>query len=714
VYYPWSFHSDAPGHYDFAGVRDVDRLHDLIEEAGLYLIARPGPYVCAEIDAGGLPGWLVADPSAVLRCRRPGGYSYSRGYMAAVREWFAEIVPRIARRSNLVLFQIENEYSERAHLRALGTPLADLAIRWLGAKRLARLASAPWLRRLALGAPPDADESSPGERNPYMTELYDLARRHGVRVPIFHNDVSPVAGRQQNVDLMALDRYPITSFARDWRNGPDPFVDFAGDEAALDAHDRETNPVFYPELQGGWYDAWGGSGYAHVRARLGADAIDATTKAALAARATLWTYYVFSGGVTPGYMTSPDVYSSYDYGAPIGETGATGARLAAVRALNEFLVAHEADLAATDPEPAHPKQCAQHFQTRLGAASRYVFLRNPTRAALRAKLANGESAELGPWATQIRVYERATGRLLALSPELAAETAPPVTLPPPLPRLERWRLSQTSPQLARDFDDSDWIELEPRQLEENRIDLDGLGLHSGCVWYRGTFRGPLDRLVLDARHLWSVWINGAHVASGDQLRNTLGVGADGARTRRVDLRAARGDEGAANTIAILVESLGHNKGFADDARNPRGLVSLDTGATRVRWRARGGLVRGERGMVPVVDFSEVERSGTQEVLLPHGWSGAPDGVALYETSFRLDGISPKDTALSLGFDPSAGRANLYLNGWLIGRHWPERGPQRRFWLPWGVLSAERENHLAVALWKRAKRASLGKLRLEVG
>ena len=53
VYYPWNFHSDAPGRYDFAGVRDVDRLHDLIEEAGLFLIARPGPYICAEIDAGG-------------------------------------------------------------------------------------------------------------------------------------------------------------------------------------------------------------------------------------------------------------------------------------------------------------------------------------------------------------------------------------------------------------------------------------------------------------------------------------------------------------------------------------------------------------------------------------------------------------------------------------------------------------------------------------
>jgi len=451
-----------------------------------------------------------------------------------------------------------------------------------------------------------------------------------------------------------------------------------------------------------------------VRARLGADPIDATTKAALAARATLWTYYVFRGGVPPGYMTSPDVYSSYDYGAPIGETGATDARFAAVRALNAFLAEHESDLARTDPEPGFAKLSKLHFQTRLGEARRYVFLRNPTRESVSTALAGGESATLGPWETQIRVYERVSGVLVATSPPVPAEVRAPAAAPPPLPRLLRWRRSLASPQLAPGYDDSTWMELAPRALEEGRVDLDALGLHYGCAWYRGTFAGRLDRLVLDARHLWSVWINGALVASGDQLRNTLGVGADGARARRIDLRRARMDERGQSCVVILVESLGHNKGFVDDTRNPRGLVAIDTGATRVRWRARGGLVRGERGMVPHVDFDDVERIGTEDVLLPHGWEGGPDGVALYETSFRVDGISPRDVALSLAFDPSAGRANLYVNGLLLGRHWPERGPQRRYWLPWGVLSAERENHLAVALWKRSRRAALGKLRLEVG
>jgi glycosyl hydrolase family 35/beta-galactosidase-like protein len=713
VYYPWSYHAERPDEFDFAGLRDVEQLHDLIERAGLYLIARPGPYICAEIDFGGLPAWLLRDPAVTPRCRTREGYLHSRAYLDAVRGWFEAIVPRIAARANLLLFQIENEYALPSPVTALSSPLADLAIHRLGARRLARLASARFLRRLAFGgsARPRGAQSL-GQHNGYMAELYRLARSLGVRVPIFHNDVHPWRGRQLDVDLIALDRYPVTNFRGDWRDDPHTFDDFAGDEAALDAHGRTANPVFYPELQAGWYDGWGGAGYAAVRESLGADGIDATTKAALAARATLWSYFVFAGGVTWGYQSSPDVYSSYDYGAPVGESGATGPRYEAVKRLCEFLAAHEADLAATDLDAARAPLCREHFATRVGRAREYVFLRNPTRKSVSASLPETERATLAPWETQLRIYDRGTGRLVAVSPELPAPAAAPAPIPPLLPRLERWRWSDTSPQLASSYDDSSWLALDAEAVAAGEIDIDALGLHWGFVWYRGTFRGALDRLVLDARHSYAVWLNGRLLASGDQLRNPLGVGADGARARRVSLRGVGFAEGE-SALVVLVESLGHNKAFADDGGYPRGIVSIDTGATRVTWRARGGLVRGERGLTPVVDFAHVERASTQEVVLPHGYTGAPVGVALYETSFRLEGVDPKRAALALAFDPGRGKANLYLNGFLLGRYWPERGPQRRFALPWGVLSPDDENQLAVALWKRSSRAALGKLRLEL-
>ena len=59
LYFDWGYHSPRPGVYDFSGVRDVDKVLDLAQEAGLYVIARPAPYINAEVDSGGLPGWLT-------------------------------------------------------------------------------------------------------------------------------------------------------------------------------------------------------------------------------------------------------------------------------------------------------------------------------------------------------------------------------------------------------------------------------------------------------------------------------------------------------------------------------------------------------------------------------------------------------------------------------------------------------------------------------
>jgi hypothetical protein len=709
LYYPWNYHSEAPGEYDFSGLRDVDLLHDMIEELGLWLIARPGPYVCAEVDLGGLPAWLLREPSVVRRCRTPEGFVWSRAYMDRVREWFEAVVPRFAGRPNLILVQAENEYAAPGPLAALSSGVVDLAVRWLGSRTAFRL-----LRRLAPGGLAAeraalARGEARGQTNAYMRELHELLRELGVGVPVFHNDLSSVFRRQLDVDLLAVDRYPVTRFDSDWRDDPHAFDGFSVDEAGLDAH-RRDNPLFYPELQGGWYDGWGGTGYARVRERLGPEGIDAATKCALAERATLWNYYVFAGGTTWGYQSSPDVYSSYDYGAPIDELGATDDRYEAVRRLNDFLELFEEDLCRTERVEARRPWCPEHFRTRQGAKRRFVFLRNPSRHARAVPTPEDERSVLEPWEHQIRVYDR-EGHLEAVSPPLPSRRARAAPLPPALPRLERFTCSEASPQLDPAYDDSAWTELEPELVERGRVHIDALGLHYGFVWYRAVVHGRLDRLLLDARHCWSAWLNGGLLASGDELRNVHGVGPDGARVRRVSLRGARQHEGR-NSLVILVESLGHNKDFADDGAQPRGLVHVDVGSARVDWRYRGGLLRGERGIAPVVAFEGVERAHTEEVILPYGWGGEPNGVALFETRFRLSGIDPKSVALALGFDPGRGKANLYLNGHLLGRYWPERGPQRSFALPWGVLRPDDENHLAVALWKRDSRAALGKLRLE--
>ena len=158
ISYPWNYHSRAPGEYDFSDIRDVERLHDLIEREGFYLIARPGPYIGADIDMGGLPAWLLRERSTVPRCRSGGSFHYSREFLAATREWFDQVVPRFAKRSNLLLVQMENEYAVPGPLSGFSGDLADLLVRWLGGHGARRLVQ---LRHGASGT----DEEGRGQTN---------------------------------------------------------------------------------------------------------------------------------------------------------------------------------------------------------------------------------------------------------------------------------------------------------------------------------------------------------------------------------------------------------------------------------------------------------------------------------------------------------------------------------------------------------------------
>ena len=89
IYFDWGYHSSAPGAYDFTGVRDMDRVVADAQRAGLYVIARPGPYINAELDAGGFPGWLLTQ-AGHARSNAP-------DYLHAVDGWMRAIDRIIAR-----------------------------------------------------------------------------------------------------------------------------------------------------------------------------------------------------------------------------------------------------------------------------------------------------------------------------------------------------------------------------------------------------------------------------------------------------------------------------------------------------------------------------------------------------------------------------------------------------------------------------------------
>src|SRR3954447_365639 len=76
LYFDWGYHSPKRGVYDFSGIRDLDRLLDMAAQSGIYVIARPGPYINAEVDGGGFPGWLDTAPGNTAPATR--GTSSSR------------------------------------------------------------------------------------------------------------------------------------------------------------------------------------------------------------------------------------------------------------------------------------------------------------------------------------------------------------------------------------------------------------------------------------------------------------------------------------------------------------------------------------------------------------------------------------------------------------------------------------------------------------
>jgi beta-galactosidase len=62
TYVFWNAHERQPGHFEFSGSLDVAAYIRMAQQEGLWVNLRPGPYVCAEWDGGGIPAWVLNDP----------------------------------------------------------------------------------------------------------------------------------------------------------------------------------------------------------------------------------------------------------------------------------------------------------------------------------------------------------------------------------------------------------------------------------------------------------------------------------------------------------------------------------------------------------------------------------------------------------------------------------------------------------------------------
>ncbi len=121
TYVPWNLHEPTEGEFDFSGILDLRRFVQLAGGLGLDVIVRPGPYICAEWEAGGFPGWLLKDRGMRVRCAYP-------PYLAAVERYLRRVVEEIrdlqcTQGGPVIALQVENEYGsfgdDKVYLSAL-------------------------------------------------------------------------------------------------------------------------------------------------------------------------------------------------------------------------------------------------------------------------------------------------------------------------------------------------------------------------------------------------------------------------------------------------------------------------------------------------------------------------------------------------------------------------------------------------------------------
>ncbi|XP_023174948.2 beta-galactosidase isoform X1 [Drosophila hydei] len=110
TYVEWSLHNPHDGEYNWEGIADVVKFLEIAQEENFYIVLRPGPYICAERDNGGLPHWLFTKyPNIKVRTNDP-------NYLAEVSKWYAELMPRlkhllIGNGGKIIMVQVENEYA---------------------------------------------------------------------------------------------------------------------------------------------------------------------------------------------------------------------------------------------------------------------------------------------------------------------------------------------------------------------------------------------------------------------------------------------------------------------------------------------------------------------------------------------------------------------------------------------------------------------------
>ena len=122
AYVFWNYHEQEPGTFDFSSTNhNIAEFIQMVQQEGMWVLLRPGPYVCAEWEFGGLPPYLLRTPDIKVRCLDPRYMQAVERYVAALS---AQVKPLLAANGGPILMvQIENEYgsfgNDKAYLNRL-------------------------------------------------------------------------------------------------------------------------------------------------------------------------------------------------------------------------------------------------------------------------------------------------------------------------------------------------------------------------------------------------------------------------------------------------------------------------------------------------------------------------------------------------------------------------------------------------------------------
>ncbi len=294
--------------YSKVDLKDLDDWLTMAEQHGLYVILRPGPYICAEWDCGGFPQWLITKRPADykgfwLRSDEPTFVAWSKHWYHAVDQIAVkhQLTYRKPGTFGIILYQLENEYG---------------------------------------GVQPDDVEV------PYLRALGQQAMDDGIDVPLFTCWTAVVRGS----------RDPILRQVYDSCN----FYPGFGVKEELDREmpklekQQPDAPMQTTELQGGWFSNPGNAGslsqsWTNVLDTYSPAQIQNLTLYAIEKGDRVTNYYMLFGGTNFGDFAPAGITTSYDYSAPIREIGCVGEKYRRVAAIGAMLKEHGQSLARAVP-----------------------------------------------------------------------------------------------------------------------------------------------------------------------------------------------------------------------------------------------------------------------------------------------------------------------------------------------------------------------------